>query len=133
MAYQTDESMPQPIIYVDTSEVRNGKLEELERAMKALASFVEANVPQLISYGFFLNEDRTRMNVVAVHRDSASLQFHMDTGAAEFRKFAHLIDLVSIDVYGRVSEAVLNRLHQKAHALGAATVTVHEFYAGFAR
>lgn len=125
--------MPQPIIYVDTSTVRDGKLEELEGAMKALASFVEANVPQLISYGFFLNEERTRMNVVAVHRDSASLQFHMDVGAAEFRKFAHLIDLLNISVYGRVSEAVLNRLHQKARSLGAATVTVHEFYAGFAR
>jgi hypothetical protein len=125
--------MPQPIIYVDTSAVRDGKLEELEGAMKALASFVEANVPQLISYGFFLTEDRTRMNVVAVHRDSASLKFHMDVGAAEFRKFAYLIDLLNIDVYGRVSEAVLNRLHQKARSLGAATVTVHEFHAGFAR
>ena len=94
--------MPQPIVYVDTSAIRNGKLEELKTAMKALASFVEANVPQLISYGFFLNEDRTRMNVVAVHRDSESLQFHMDVGAGEFRKFAHLIDLLKIDVYGHV-------------------------------
>jgi hypothetical protein len=125
--------MPQPIVYVDTSAIRNGKLEELQAAMKTLASFVKANVPQLISYGFFLNEDRTRMNVVAVHRDSASLQFHMDVGAAEFRKFAHLIDLLKIDVYGRVSEAVLKRLHQKARALGTASVTVHEFYAGFSR
>jgi len=48
--------MPQPIVYVDTSAIRNGKLEELQAAMKALVSFVEANVPQLISYGFFLNE-----------------------------------------------------------------------------
>jgi hypothetical protein len=52
--------MPQPIVYVDTSAIRNGKLEELQAAMKTLASFVEANVPQLVSYGFFLNEDRTQ-------------------------------------------------------------------------
>jgi hypothetical protein len=125
--------MPQPIVYIDSSAIRNGKLEELQAAMQALDSFVEANVPQLISYGFFLNEDRTRMSVIAVHRDSASLQFHMDVGAGEFRKFAHLIDLLRIDVYGRVSEAVLKRLHQKARALGTATVAVHEFYAGFSR
>jgi hypothetical protein len=125
--------MPQPIVYVDTSAIRNGKLGELQAATQALNSFVEANVPQLLSYGFFLNEDQTRMSVVAVHRDSASLQFHMDAGAGEFRKFAHLIDLLRIDVYGRVSEAVLQRLHQKARGLGNATVAVHEFYAGFSR
>jgi hypothetical protein len=88
--------MPQPIVYIDTSAIREGKLEELEPAMDALASFVEVNVPPLIAYGFFLNEDRTRMSVVAVHRDSASLLFHMDVGAGEFRKFAHLIELLRI-------------------------------------
>jgi hypothetical protein len=125
--------MPQPIVYIDTSAIRKGKLEELEAAMKTLAAFVEANVPQLISYGFFLDEERTQMSVVAVHRDSASLEFHMDVGAAEFRKFADLIDLLKVEVYGRVSDVVLRRLHQKARMLGKGTVAVHEFYAGFSR
>ena len=125
--------MSQPIVYIDTSSIREGKLSELEPAMEKLAEFVEANVPQLISYSFFLDEDRTRMTVVAVHPDSASLEFHMDVGGTEFRKFADLIDLESITVYGRVSDAVLERLHQKARMLGNATVDVHEFYAGFAR
>lgn len=83
-----------PIVYIDTSAIREGKLDELEVAMKDLTAFVEANVPQLISYGFFLDEDRTQMTVVAVHPDSASLEFHMDVGGAEFRKFADLIDSV---------------------------------------
>jgi quinol monooxygenase YgiN len=125
--------MRQPIVYIDVSTIRKGKLEELEAAMKALAVFVEANVPQLISYAFYLDEHRTRMTVVAVHRDSASLEFHMDVGAAEFRKFADLIDLLKIEVYGRVSEAVVKRLHQKARTLGTGTVAVHEFFAGFSR
>jgi len=123
----------QPIVYIDTSAIREGKLEELKVAMKGLAAFVEANVPQLISYGFFLDEDQRQMTVVAVHSDSASLEFHMEMGGAEFRKFADLIDLSRIEVYGRVSEAVLERLHQKARMLGRGTVAVHEFYAGFAR
>lgn len=125
--------MPQPIVYVDTSTIREGKLEQLEVAMKDLAAFVETNVPQLISYGFFLDEHRRQMTVVAIHPDSASLQFHMDVGSAEFRKFADLIDLSRIEVYGRVSDAVLERLHQKARMLGNGSVTVHEFYAGFTR
>jgi hypothetical protein len=125
--------MPQPIVYIDTSTIREGKLEQLEVAMKDLAAFVERNVPQLISYGFFLDEDRTQMTVVAVHPDSASLEFHMDVSSAEFRKFADLIDLSRIEVYGQISDAVLERLHQKARMLGGGTVAVHEFHAGFAR
>lgn len=125
--------MPQPIVYVDTSSIREGKLEDLEVAMKHLAHFVEENVPQLISYGFFLSEDRTRMTVVALHPDSASLEFHMEACGAEFRKFAELIELRRIEVFGSVSSAVLERLRQKARMLGRGTVSVHNFYAGFAR
>jgi len=125
--------MSQPIVYIDTSAIREGKLGELEVAMKDLAAFVEANVPRLISYGFFLDEIRAQMTVVAVHPDSASLEFHMDVGGAEFRKFRDLINLSRIEVYGRVSDAVLERLHQKARTLGTGIVAVHEFYAGFTR
>ncbi len=125
--------MSQPIVYIDTSTIRHRKLEELEAAMKSLAAFVEANVPRLISYAFFLNENRTRMTVVAVHPDSACLEYHMDVGGPEFRKFSGLIDLEKIEVYGSVSDGVLERLHQKARMLGNATVTVHQFHAGFAR
>jgi len=125
--------MRQSIVYIDTSTIRVGKLEQLEIAMKQLAEFVEANVPQLISYGFFLDEQRTQMTVVAIHPDSASLEFHMDVGRAEFQKFVDLIQLSRIEVYGAVSDAVLERLHQKARMLGSGTVAVHEFYAGFTR
>jgi hypothetical protein len=125
--------MSQPIIYVDTSAIREGKLEDLEVAMRGLTAFVEANEPQLISYGFFLDADRTQLTVVAVHPDSASLEFHMDVGGDEFRKFANLIDLLRIEIYGQVSPAARERLHQKAQMLGRGTVAIHEFYSGFAR
>lgn len=125
--------MPQPIIYIDTSTIREEKIEELKAAMKHLAAFVEANVPQLISYGFYLDEDCTQMTVVAVHPDSASLEFHLEVGGDEFRKFADVIELTRIEVYGWVSDAVLERLHKKARMLGMGAVTIHEFYAGFAR
>jgi hypothetical protein len=94
---------------------------------------VEVNMPRLISYGFFLDKDRTQMTVVAVHPDCASLEFHMDRGGAEFRKFADLIELSRIEIYGRVSDGVLEQLHEKARMLGNGTVAVHELYAGFAR
>jgi len=125
--------MSSPIVYVDTSAIREGKQQELEVAMKHLATFVEANMPRVISYGLFLDENRMQMTVVALHPDSESLQFHLETGATEFQKFADLIDLSRIEVYGVVSDGVLERLNRKARMLGSGTVAVHELHAGFAR
>ena len=90
-------------------------------------------MPRLISYGSFLDRDSNQMTVVALHPDSASFEFHMDVGATEFRKFADLIDLLRIEVYGAVSDAVFERLHRNARTLGRGTVAVYELHAGFAR
>lgn len=125
--------MPDRIVYVDTSKIRGGKLDELKVAMRALVAFMEKRNPRVISYGFYLDEDAASMSVVAVHPDSDALKFHLDVGEAEFRSLADLVELSSIAVYGTVSDAVLERLNQKAQSLGSGTVTVHQPQAVFAR
>lgn len=125
--------MLQPIVYVDISEIREGKLKDLECAIRHLASFVESNVPEIISYGFWLDETQSQMTVVALHPNSSSIEYHMDECGAEFRRFSDLIKLMRIDVYGDVSESVRERLHRKARMLGNGEVIVHDLYAGFTR
>lgn len=70
--------MAPPIVYVDVSTIREGKHEELELAMNNLAHFVETHMPRVSFYGFFLDDAQATMTVVAVHPDSASLEFHLD-------------------------------------------------------
>lgn len=125
--------MSEPILYIDSSAIRQGELDRVKAAIRELVEFVEANEPQLISYNFYFNEEGTRMTVVAVHPDSASMEFHMKIGGPAFRKFTDWIDLETIEVYGQPSEAVLKQLWQKAQMLGSGTVVVHSRYAGFAR
>jgi len=121
------------ILYVDTSKVRDGRLADVRHAMQELAEFVRAHEPQLIAYEFYLNHDGTRMTLMAVHPDAASMDFHLNVAGPAFRKFVGLIDLERIDVYGRVSETALRQLQQKADMLGHATLTIHDLHAGFAR
>lgn len=126
--------MSEPVVYVDQSDVRTGKLTELKEAMAELAEFVESHEPQLLSYGFFLDEGEARMTVVAVHPDAASMEYHMDIGGLRFRKFAELLQLRSIDVYGQPSEKVVQQLREKAAMLGEGDgLTVHRLHAGFTR
>src|ERR687895_875439 len=96
-------SMSEQIVYIDRSEILDGKLEELKKGINELVDFVDAREPQLISYGFFINEEAARMTVIAVHPDSASLEYHLEIAGAEFRKLAGFIKLLTIEVYGQPS------------------------------
>jgi hypothetical protein len=125
--------MSQPIVYVDTSEVRPGRLEELKAAMNDLAQFVQANEPQLLAYNVYFSDDGTRMSVLHINPNSASLERHMKIAGPKFPPIGEFIQLLAIDVYGRPDDALVEELRQKARMLGSGTVRVHDFHAGFAR
>jgi hypothetical protein len=125
--------MSDVILYVDTSDVREGALEELKPAIKRLVDFVEANEPQLVAYNVYFTEDGSRMTVVSVHPDSASLEYHMRVAGPLFREFVELVTLSSIHIYGEPSEKVLQQSLEKARLLGRATVVVESLHAGFTR
>lgn len=108
----------EPIVYLDHSDIREGSLDELKAGVQRLVEFIEAREPQLISYGFYIDENGGKMTVVAVHPDSASLELHIDVGGAEFRKLGHLLTLTGIECYGQPSERALEMMRAKAAALG---------------
>ena len=120
------------IVYIDHSRIREDLIDELKAGVQRLVEFIDAREPQLITYGFYIDEDAARMTVVAVHPDSASLERHMDIGGAEFRRLAHLVTLTAIECYGRPSERALEQLRNKAATLGdgGAVVSIERF-AGF--
>jgi hypothetical protein len=123
--------MSQPIVYVDTSEVRPGRLEELKHAMNDLARFVQANEPQLFAYNVYFTDDGTRMSVLHINPDSASLERPMKAAGPKFPPIGQFIRLLSIDVYGRPDNRLVEGLRQKAKMLGSGTVRVHDLHAGF--
>ena len=120
-------------MYVDTSDVREGALEELKPAMKELVDFVQANEPRIIAYNVYLSDDGSRMTVVHVHPDSESLEYHMEVAGPVFRRFVELVTLSSIHIYGEPSEKVLRQSHEKARMLGRDAVVVDSPHAGFTR
>ncbi len=125
-------SASEPIVYIDHSDIREGSLEELKAGIRRLVDFIDSREPQLITYGFYIDEEALNMTVVAVHPDSASLELHMDIGSSEFRKLAHLLTLTAIECYGRPSERALGQLRHKAATLGdGETVVSIGRFAGF--
>lgn len=125
--------MSEPLVVIDSSAIREGKLEELKAAVEELADFVEANEAEPIAYSVYFDEGGSRMTVVQIHPSSASMELHMEVAAPIFRRFTDLLELSRIDVYGKPSESLLEQMRQKAQLLGNAPVVVNELRAGFAR
>src|SRR5262245_20458689 len=109
-----------PLVSIDVSRVKEGRLDELKPLMKELAGFVEANEPRPLSYQMFLDPDETSMTVIQVHPDSASMEFHMQAAAELFPRFAGLLSLSRIDLYGEPSEALVRLMRDKGRMLGGA-------------
>jgi hypothetical protein len=91
--------MSRPLIYVDTSEVRDGALTEVKTAIGELARHVERASPQVLAYDAFFSADGNRMTVVHLHADAESLDQFTQLAGPRFARFRDLLTLRSIDVY----------------------------------
>lgn len=125
--------MADPLIVVDSSEIRKGKLEEVRAAVTELIDFVRANETEPLAYSVYFDDAGSRMTVLQIHPDSASMEAHLEIAGPLFQKFADLLALSRVDFYGRPSEALLGQMRQKAQLLGGAPVVVNEPHAGFTR
>jgi hypothetical protein len=126
-------SVFEPIIYIDRSEIRNGKVEELKTSIKELAELVKNNEPRIISYNAYFIEESNSLSVIHIHPDSASLEHHGQVAGPAFSKFVNLVKLLTIDIYGQPSNVAIEQLRKKANLLGNATLAVHRLHAGFSR
>jgi len=125
--------MSKTIIIIDSSEVNEGKLEDLKTSMNELVEFAKMNEPNMIAYDVYFNEDGTQMTVLQVHPDSASAEFHMKISGSRFSRFVEFVKMSGIDIYGKPSQDLLERLRLKSQMLGSENVVVHELHKGFAR
>ena|SRR5215216_5868167 len=125
--------MSPPLIYIDTSDVREGALEELKSAIGDLTDFVESHEPRIVAYSVYFSDDGSKMTVVHVHADSDSLDYHMDVAGPRFGRFADLLALSSIHIFGEPSAKAIKQLEDKVRLLGTGEVTVHPPHTGFGR
>lgn len=133
MRHGSRTSTAAPLIAIDSSEIREGKIDELKTGLAELVEFVEANEPEPIAYSIYIDEAGSRMTVVQIHPSSESMEVHMKLAGPIFQTFTELVVLSRIDFYGTPSDALVEQMRQKAEMLGNARLVVNELHAGFAR
>lgn len=131
--------MSEPLIYISTWKVKEGRLGDYKQFAKQLAEIIQAKEPQLIAFNAFVNENGTEMTSIQVHPDAASMDFHMQVvnqalgeemndwvGRADF------LEPVSVEVYGTPSKKLLEA-DQPAVEAGIPREIKPHLVAGFTR
>ena len=115
-------------IYVGTTTIKPGKLEEARERLAEVIDFVETNEPRLIAFHAYLDEKGSKFTIVQVHPDSASMEFHMQVNAKHFATAWDFIEAIeSEQYYGAISDALATELAKwDDPAVAVTRMPVHE-------
>jgi quinol monooxygenase YgiN len=102
--------MPEPIVFVSHSRVKEGKLEGLREFMRESTPRLRADKPRTLTFLAYLNESRSELTVVHVFADAAAMDVHMEGVSERVAKAYEYIETIGVDIYGRPSDSVLDTM-----------------------
>jgi len=124
--------MSEPLVFVGTYSIKEGKLEETKKNLQEVTDLVEANEPRLISFNFYLDEEGGKATCVQVHPDAASMQFHMSVIAEHLQNtFEYLDKTESLELYGSAPDELVAGLAEYVEPGALRVMPAHEV--GFTR
>lgn len=123
--------MAQPIIFIFTLRVREGKLDDLKRYAREINEFVEAHEPRVVAYRQFIDDTGTEMTDIQIHPDSESMEFHMQVAGQKILEAFEYVETERVEVCGSVSETLLERMRQIAGS--GVSVSIKSHLGGFDR
>lgn len=104
--------MPDPIVFVSHSRVKEGKLEAFLEAAKEMFPMLEASKPGTVLHLGYANRDGSELSFVHVFPDADAMDAHF-VGAEERVGVAmDYIETYRYEVYGSPSEQALEMLGQ---------------------
>jgi peptidoglycan/xylan/chitin deacetylase (PgdA/CDA1 family) len=110
-----EDRMNAPFIFITTHTVKDGRLEDLEALNAEFVDFVESHEPDIIGLHAYLSEDRTRLTLIQIHPDAASLEHHLRVAGDKIHQAFELVDNERVDAYGSPGETartLLERLRE---------------------
>ena len=104
--------MSEPIIFVSNQRVKEGKLDGYKQYYRQVAELTERTKPGTVAHLAYVNDDGTELSIVHIFPDAESMTLHM-RGVDELAQKAYeFIEIVSIEIYGRPSDTILENMQQ---------------------
>jgi hypothetical protein len=114
--------MSEPIVFISTHKIKEGKLEGFKERNRQVAQYIEANKPGTIAFLTYLNEEGTEMSIVHVFPDAEAMAHHMEGVGERAENAAEFLQFHRLDIYGSPDERTLQAMKGAEEA--GVTVTV---------
>jgi hypothetical protein len=126
--------MSAPFIVIRTFTIKEGKLEGFKEFLPEFFKFIAANEPRLLAINAYVNDDGTEASFVSIHPDAASMEHHEQVAHEQIERVRKqfLDDTTSVQVYGELSEGIVQKTKQLA-ANGIPLTMKPEHLGGFTR
>jgi hypothetical protein len=122
--------MTEPILFITTSQIHDGALDDFKEAVQKTIGFLEANGPQLFGE-VCINEAEMRAYTIQLHRDSESILTHWGLADPYQRDVMQYITTSSVDIYGQPNEVVMDGMRRLASQ--GAVISITPRFSGFVR
>lgn len=84
--------MPDQIVYLDVYKLKEGTAEAFERYAADMSELAQANNPGVVSFNYYLGDDRRSGVFVAVFSDADALDRHLELAGQKFQEGAALLE-----------------------------------------
>src|SRR2546423_906687 len=99
--------MSEPVVYVSTWRIKEGKFEDYLRFYAELVRIVDENEPRVAAFLAFANEDLTQITNIHVYPDNETLERHMNVIGEkmgllpdDLTAMMHHLEPVGVEVFG---------------------------------
>ncbi len=122
--------MPEPIVFISHSTIREGKLDELRRVSEDVFSALEAEKPGTVLHYGYLDSGESEVHFVHVFPDAVAMDAHMEGAAQRVASANELLETKAFEIYGTPSPAVVDALGQNP----SVELTIHsDGFGGYIR
>ena len=106
--------MSEPIVFVSTHRIKEGKLDEFRQLSRKMTPLIEEGKPNTVFFQSYLNEEGTELTIVHVFPDAEAMDLHLQ-GADERSGSAHeFIQPQHFEIYGPASAQAMAMLRGEA-------------------
>jgi hypothetical protein len=104
--------MSEPIIFISNQRVKEGKLEGYKDYYRQVADQARQHKPGTLAHIAYHNEAGTELSIIHIFSDAESMELHMKSVDELAKKAYEYVEILSFEIYGQPTEAVLERMMQ---------------------
>ena len=121
--------MPEPIVFISHSRVKEGQLASLKDLFRETVPMIEHDKPGTVVFQAYTNEDGTEVHIVHAFPDADAMDRHLEGVDERAAKAYEYIETAGFEIFGLPSETTLGTMRGFASKLGVPLI-VHPHHLG---